>query len=70
MKHIGLNDVFSLSERVVYDDFVIGSDDNMPLHLYVIPAASLITDAKARNKVFEDVLRLNMNQEPPATTAP
>lgn len=63
MKRTGFKDVFSLSERVVYDDFVIGLDDNIPLHLYVMPAASLITDAKARNKVFEEVLRFNMVQE-------
>jgi hypothetical protein len=60
MKRTGFKDVFSLSERVVYDDFVIGSSDNIPLHLYVMPASSLITDAKARNRVFEEVLRFNM----------
>lgn len=70
MKRTGFNDVLSLSERPVYDGFVIGSDDNMPLHLYVMLAALLITDARARNKVFDEVLRLNMNQEPPASTAP
>jgi len=52
--------VFSMSERVVYDDFVIGSSDNIPLHLYVMPASSLIADARARNRVFEEVLRFNM----------
>ena len=59
MKRTGFKDVFSLSERVVYDDFVIGSNDDIPLHLYVMPASSLITDAKARNRVFEEVLRFN-----------
>lgn len=63
MKRTGFKDVFSLSERVVYDDFVIGSNDDIPLHLYVMPAASLITDAKARNRVFEEVLRFNMVQD-------
>lgn len=63
MKRTGFKDVFSLSERVVYDDFVIGSADDIPLHLYVMPAASLITDAKARNRVFEEVLRFNMDKE-------
>jgi len=63
MKRTGFKDVFSLSERVVYDDFVIGSDDDIPLHLYVMPAASLITDAKARNRVFEEVLQFNMAQD-------
>lgn len=62
MKRTGFKDVFSLSERVVYDDFVIGETDSIPLHLYVMPAASLITDAKARNRVFEEVLRFNMIQ--------
>jgi hypothetical protein len=63
MKRTGFKDVFSLSERVVYDDFVIGSGNDVPLHLYVMPAASLITDAKARNRVFEEVLRFNMVQD-------
>jgi len=66
MKRTGFKDVFSLSERVVYDDFVIGASDDIPLHLYVMPAASLITDAKARNRVFEEVLRFNMDKEMPA----
>lgn len=69
MKRTGFKDVFSLSERVVYDDFVIGSNDDIPLHLYVMPAASLITDAKARNRVFEEVLRFNMTQDAPAVPA-
>lgn len=60
MKQTGFKDVFSLSERVVYNDFVVGSADEVPLHLYVMPSASLITDAKARNRVFEEVLRFNM----------
>lgn len=63
MKRSGFKDVFSLSERVVYNDFSIGSDDEIPLHLYVTPAASLITDAKARNRVFEEVLRFNMQKK-------
>lgn len=62
MKRTGFKDVFSLSGRVVYDDFVIGSDDDIPLHLYVMPAASLITDARARNRVFEEVLRFSMDR--------
>lgn len=70
MKRTGFKDVFSLSERVVHDDFVIGSDDNIPLHLYVMPAASLIADAKARNKVFEEVLRFNMIQEASSDPTP
>lgn len=65
MKRTGFKDVFSLSERVVYDDFDIGQDDDVPLHLYVMPAASLITDAKARNRVFEEVLRFNVDKKAP-----
>jgi hypothetical protein len=70
MKRTGFKDVFSLSERVVYDDFVIGTDNDIPLHLYVMPAASLITDAKARNRVFEEVLRFNMAQASSAVVVP
>lgn len=70
MKRTGFKDVFSLSERVVYDDFVIGSGNDIPLHLYVMPAASLITDAKARNRVFEEVLRFNMVQDTSAVAVP
>ena len=62
MKRTGFKDVFSLSERVVYNDFAIGSADGIPLHFYVMPVASLITDAKARNRVFEDVLRFSMTK--------
>lgn len=65
MKRTGFKDVFSLSERVVYDDFDIGKEDDIPLHLYVMPAASLITDAKARNRVFEEVLRFNIDKKAP-----
>ena len=70
MKRTGFKDVFSLSERVVYDDFVIGSNDDIPLHLYVMPAATLITDAKARNRVFEEVLRFNIAHDAPTVTVP
>ena len=66
MKRTGFKDVFSLSERVVYDDFVIGSADGIPLHLYVMPAASLISDAKARNRVFEEVLRFSVDKGTPS----
>lgn len=60
MKRTGFKDVFSLSERVVYNDFDIGTDNDIPLHLYVMPSASLITNAQARNRVFEEVLRFNV----------
>lgn len=60
MKQTGFKDVFSLTERVVYSDFLIGSDSSIPLHLYVMPASALIKDAKARNRVFEEVLQFDM----------
>ena len=62
MKNTGFKDVFSLSEKVVYNDYNIGSSNQIPLHLYVMPASSLIADAKARNRVFEEVLRFNMGK--------
>lgn len=62
MKRTGFKDVFSLSERVVYNDFSIGSAIEVPLHLYVLPAASLIADARARNRVFEEVLRFSVDK--------
>jgi len=65
MKQTGFKDVFSLSERVLYNDYVIGSSDEIPMHLYVMPAASLITDARARNRVFEEVLRFNKDKDLP-----
>lgn len=70
MKRTGFKDVFSLSERVVYNDFDIGGDNDIPLHLYVMPAASLITDAQARNRVFEEVLRFNVVQSASAAAVP
>lgn len=65
MKTTGFKDVFSLGEKVVYNDFNIGSSNEIPLHLYVMPASSLITDAKARNRVFEEVLRFDMGSDSP-----
>jgi hypothetical protein len=62
MKQTGFKDVFSLTERVVYNDFLIGSKSEIPLHLYVMPASALIKDARARNKVFEEVLQFNVNK--------
>ena len=59
-----------MSERVVYNDYAIGSADKIPLHLYVMPAASLITDAKARNRVFEEVLRFSMDKDTPLVADP
>jgi len=60
MKQTGFKDVFSLNDRVVYSDFLIGSRSEVPLHLYVMPASALIKDAKARNRVFEEVLQFDM----------
>lgn len=60
MKQTGFKDVFSLNDRVVYNDFLIGLNSEIPLHLYVMPASALIKDAKARNKVFEEVLRFDV----------
>lgn len=56
-------DVFSLSERVLYHDYLVGKNNNIPLHLYVMPVSSLITDARARNRVFEEVLRFNVERD-------
>ena len=67
LKQTGYKDVFSLSERVVYNDFSIGTMDDIPLHLYVMPAASLLTDAKARNRVFEEVLQFNVEKSTPGS---
>jgi hypothetical protein len=57
MKQIGFKDVFSLNERVLYNDYSIGPSSQIPLHLYVMPSSALIKDAKARNRVFEEVLQ-------------
>jgi hypothetical protein len=62
MKQTGFKDVFSLTERVVYNDFSIGSNNEIPLHLYAMPASALIKDARARNRVFEEVLQLDLNR--------
>jgi len=62
MKQTGFKDVFSLNDRVVYNDFLIGSKSEVPLHLYVMPALALIKDAKARNRVFEEVLQFDVKK--------
>ncbi len=62
MKTTGFKDVFSLNDRVVYNDFSIGTKNEIPLHLYVMPASALIKDAKARNRVFEEVLRFDVKK--------
>lgn len=54
--------VFSLSERVLYKKYSIGTANEVPLHLYVMPASALLKDAKARNSVFEEVLQFNASK--------
>jgi len=61
LKQTGFKDVFSLEERLLFNDFGIGLNESVPLHLYVMPPAALIKDAKARNRVFEEVLRFGLN---------
>lgn len=63
LKQTGFKDVFSLTERVVYNDFPIGLNGEIPLHLYVMPVSSLIKDARARNSVFEEVLQFNLKTQ-------
>ena len=41
---------------------LIGSSKEIPLHMYVMPASALIIEARARNRVFEEVLRFNMGE--------
>ena len=60
MKQTGFKDVFSLTERMVYNDFPIGTNSDIPLHMYVMPVTALITDARARNRVFEEVLKFDL----------
>lgn len=60
MKQTGFKDVFSLTERMVYNDFLIGTNSDIPLHMYVMPVTALITDARARNRVFEEVLKFDL----------
>ncbi|MBS0307402.1 MAG: hypothetical protein JSS58_00395, partial [Proteobacteria bacterium] len=62
MKQTGFKNVFSLTERVVYNDFSIGSNNEIPLHLYVMPTSALVKDARARNKVFEEVLQFDLKK--------
>lgn len=57
LRQQGFKPVFSLSERVLYNDFGVGPRNEIPLHLYVTPAHSLLKDAKARNRIFEEVLQ-------------
>ncbi len=63
LKQTEFMDVFSLNDRVVYKDFHIGKNFDIPLHLYVMPASALIKEAKARNRVFEEVLRFDAKKQ-------
>lgn len=62
LKQTNYKDIFSLKERVVYQDFKIGKDEAKPLHLYVMPIEALLKDAKARNRVFEEVLQFEVKK--------
>lgn len=68
LKQSNFRDVFSVGEKILYQDFRIGPSETIPLHQYVMPAASLVRDARARNQVFEDVLQLQL-QDSVATSA-
>ena len=60
LKQSNFRDVFSVGEKILYQDFRIGPSETIPFHQYVMPASSLVRDAKARNQVFEDVLQLQL----------
>jgi len=60
LKQSNFRDVFSVGEKILYQDFRIGPSETIPLHQYVMPASSLVRDARARNQVFEDVLQLQL----------
>jgi hypothetical protein len=62
MEATGFKDEFSLNDRVVYNVFSIGANIEIPLHPYVMPTSALIKDAKARNRVFEEVPRFDVNK--------
>jgi len=67
MKQTGFKDVFSLNDRVVYNDFSIGLNSEIPLHLYVMPASALIKDAKARTRCLKrscDLMLPNSSSRP------
>lgn len=68
LKQTNFKDIFSLNDRVVYNDFKIGINDSIPLHQFVMPVGALIKDAKARNKVFEDVLQFQTEMRPVVVT--
>ncbi|MDE2430850.1 MAG: hypothetical protein KGM99_19190, partial [Burkholderiales bacterium] len=54
----GFTDIFSMDTRIVYRDYKIKARGDMPFHQYVMPINAILKDAKARNKVFEDILKL------------
>ncbi len=57
LKQTNYKDIFSRSERILYQDFSIGIDFNIPMHQYVMPVSALLLDAKSRNKLFENILK-------------
>ena len=58
LKQTNYSDIFSPTDRILYQSFKTGTSGETPLHLYVMPPTALLKDAKARNKVFEDILRI------------
>ncbi len=60
LRQQGFKPVFSLSEKVLYNDYSVGLGNEIPLHLYVTPVSALLKDAKARNRIFEEVLQFNV----------
>ncbi len=55
---------------LIWTVFHIDRRHHLSPKVYVMPAASLITDAKARNRVFEEVLRFNTIKDDPAIEVP
>lgn len=51
--------VFSSEGNIFYNQYFIGPDESVPLHLYVTPPLTLLADAKARNEIFEKVLQFS-----------
>lgn len=47
----------------MYNNFLIGLENEVHLHFYVMPASAFVVDARARNRVFEEVLRFNLEKK-------
>lgn len=50
--------IFSIDSKIVYRETKSQVRGGIPVHQYVMPLSAVLVDAKARNKVFEDILRL------------